>query len=126
MDTMTETSGLGMNTNIESYLRTAGKRAKFLAIMGFIGAVFIFFLGLFFIFVMPTVADRIANINPSMPNPTLMFAKFPVVMGVIYILLSLVLVYGYRFLYRFADKISSALAARSQDMLEMSFKGLKS
>ncbi len=114
----TEPEELKISLPTTAYLSETAKWAKFLAIMGFIfcGIIIIvaFFAGTIF--------------SGSMADSR--FSAFGALGGVgiaaIYIVLGLIYFFPCLYLFNFASKMQAALRIRDQDILDESFKNIKS
>ena len=93
---------LVLNLEAQSYLKEAGKWAKFLAIMGFI------FCGL--ILVLAIFAGTVFSIMSSVvPNGNSIPAGLGGIVSVIYILIDVVYFFFPYYLYQFSDKIKKGI-----------------
>lgn len=115
------------NLNVDqtgrSHLAEAGRWAKFLAIIGFIGCAFIVLIGLFFgsfigMFSSQYGANPYNDISAS-------GSGFGAAMAVYYIVIALIYFFPCLFLFRFANKMKTALASNDQEVLNASFQNLK-
>lgn len=105
------------------HLAEAARWAKFLAVMGFIGCVILVVAGI----IMSVLFSYIGALSTKYSHSGISVnpARMSSILGVIYILISVILFFRYLFLYRFADKMKSGLRMRSQDQINESFKNLK-
>ena len=97
------------------YLEEAKKWSYFLSIMGFIGVGFMviasFFIGIIF--------SILPNEYNTMPFPTAIFSA-------VYLIIAVVYFFPVYYLYQFSVKMKYALKQKANDILENSFKFLKS
>ena len=103
-----------------SYLSEAAKWGKFLAIIGFI------FCGLFVIvalFAGTYIATSMRGFGNTSSGAGLMSGTF---VTVIYIFVALVYFFPCLYLFNFSSKMQAALRANQQDILNTSFRNLKS
>jgi hypothetical protein len=125
MDQNQDTSLFGMNIdqNGRAHLAEAARWGKFLAIIGFVVCGLVVLVGLF--------AGSFYNIILGQYNQS-PYNEFPasssgfgVIMAIYYIVIALIYFFPCLFLYRFATKMRTALAANDQELLNGSFQNLK-
>jgi hypothetical protein len=109
---------LQIDDTSRSYLGETAKWASFLAIVGFIGSVIIVILA----FVLVSSLDRLEGYGSysrynGMAATTIM---------IVYIIIGVILFFLSLYLYRFADKMKTALQTADQGELNQSFMNLKS
>lgn len=110
---------LQVSQPVQSFLNESAKWGKFLAIIGFIFSGFMIVIAFF----IPTV---IMNIPPYNTMPSSLSSGLATGMTVIYILLSLLLLFPCLYLFKFSVKMQVSLNTVSQENFEESFKNLKS
>ena len=110
-----EEKNLEISDEIKKDLLTAGKWAKFLAILGFIGMGLMVVAG----FIMSIVMAFL----PLGQNYPLPFPAFW--LGFIYLVLALIYILPLLYLYRFATHIKQALSSDNQQLLTSAFRNLK-
>lgn len=99
---------------IQSFLKETIKWSQFIAILGFV------FSGLIIIF------GIIIMITPDFTGSYRFSQQQSLFAGPFYVLISLLYFFPSRFLYRFSQKIKSALAFNDQAALTIGFESLKS
>jgi hypothetical protein len=112
--------GLSIDTPIRSHLSETARWAKFLAILGFI------FCGLFVIggIIFAVSYNSYSSYNSDYGDQRILGSLGPAV-AIFYILGALLYFFPCLFLFRFAGKMKTALAANSQQDLTDSFQNLK-
>ena len=103
-----------------SYLSEAAKWGKFLSIMGFI------FCGLFVIvalFAGTAIATSMSGFSSTSSGAGVMSGT---IVTVIYIVIALVYFFPCLYLFNFSSKMQAALRGNQQDVLNTSFRSLKS
>lgn len=112
---VSEINELKLNNHSIGFLKEIAKWANFLAIMGFIGigliVILAFFMGAFF---------------SSIPNSGAIPFNAGPIMTVVYLLMAVLYFFPVLYLYRFADKMKTALARKEEDVLTDAFMNLKS
>jgi preprotein translocase subunit SecG len=126
MDQNQDTSLFGMNLDPagRAHLAEAARWAKFLAIVGFVICALILIIGVFFGSVFGTLMgqyQRTYNDDFATPAAT----GFGAMAAIMYILMAVVYFFPCLFMYRFATKMKTALAANDQEALNTSFQNLK-
>ena len=112
--------GLNIDQMIRSHLTETARWTKFLAIVGFIMCGLILIGGIFFATRINTLSNQYGYYRNT-PGPGGMGA-----LGiVIYVLIAVVCFFPPLFLFRFSDKMKTALAANNQVDLTTSFQNLK-
>ena len=105
-------AGLEVSREARSYLNEAGRWARFLAILGFIGAGLLVFLGL--------SSFVVGSATRSMGTP------FPTAfLGIIYLALAVVYIFPCLYLYRFASQAKMATQHNDSGQLTESLGNLK-
>ena len=99
------------------YLETISRWSKLFAILGFIGSLLMLVLGLF----INTIISKFS----SLPEGTIPQFLMPVV-GVLYGGIGVLHFFPSLYLFKFSEKMKEALATNQNDILESSFKNLKS
>ena len=106
-----------------AHLTEAAKWAKFLSIMGFIGCGLIVLIGVFFGSLFNTLSGELNRNSPYGDMPT--SGGFGAFAAIMYIVIALIYFFPCLFLFRFATKMKTALAANDQETLNNSFQNLK-
>jgi len=120
MDTSTPiestNASIALNEHALYYLNVTRKWSKFLSIMGFIGTGIIVLLALF----IGSIMHLVQSMAPApFPFPTSVFSF-------IYLLIALIYFFPSLYLYRFSDKMETALLQKDETVLAQSFENLKS
>lgn len=102
---------------IKSYLKETAKWANFIAIVGFILLVLLVLVGIGASYFLSTLGDQFGG--QSFGGQVGFIGLFYIVMAVIYF-------FPILYLYRFAQKMKSALKSNNQEVLTSSFEYLKS
>lgn len=113
--------GLSIEAQSRSFLTETAKWGKFLAIIGFIGCVFIVLAGI-------AVVTQADEVNRSFrrygdSNPILEMGPAAIV---IYIAIAVLYFFPCLYLLRFSNEMKSAMAADDQGKLTSAFQNLKS
>jgi hypothetical protein len=131
METTEITSGpreLTLDQNAQSYLMSITKWAKFFAILGFIASGFMVIAAIVMIFLMGNHIDM--NDLPDESSNFSFFRNmgsgFGTMMGVLYLLASLLYIFPSLYMYRFASYTKRALLSIDNEKLEIGLKNLKS
>lgn len=110
---------LSVDEASSGFLNETSRWATFLSVLGFVMVGFMILISL--------VLIGLGNSNP------LLISSFeqsgngsPVMVGVIYLVLSVVSIFPYLYLYKFASKMKAALRSSDQDALIGAFSNLKS
>lgn len=98
-----------------SHLLETSRWAKLMAIVGFVGSVFIAIFGLFF----GSMFSQFA------PGSSSMFGASGMMVGLLYLIIGAVYFFISLFLYRFATRMKIALMSADQENLISSFYNLK-
>ncbi len=106
-----------------AHLTEAAKWAKFLSIMGFIGCGLIVLIGVFFGSFFSTFSGELNRNSPYGDMAT--SGGFGAVAAIMYIVIALIYFFPCLFLFRFATKMKTALAANDLESLNNSFQNLK-
>ena len=110
----------GLSLEAQTYLREAGKWARFLGIIGFIGCGFILIAAL-------TIGTLMSRIAVLAPNPMItMMAGMGGFLAVFYILIGIVHFFFSLYLYQFGDKIKKGVMFTDTVHLTSAFEKLKS
>jgi len=125
MDQHQDTSLFGMNVDQtgKAHLAEAARWGKFLSIIGFIICGLIVLVGIFastFFNLMVNRYDR--SSYSDLPAPS---QGFGIIMAIYYIVIAVVYFFPCLFLYRFANKMKTALESNDQELLNGSFQNLK-
>jgi hypothetical protein len=110
-------SKLYITSQGSSDLKTTAKWANFLAILGFVGIGFMVLAGVLMIIFSP-IMNSSSTFGSSFAFPI-------VLMGVLYILISVLYFFPTYYLYNFANKMKLAIITNNQDLIDESFKNLK-
>lgn len=114
-ENLQEEKSLILSKESIKYLEEAKKWSYFLSIMGFIGVGFLvvasFFIGIIF--------SILPNEYNTLPFPTTIFST-------VYLIIAAVYFFPVYYLYKFSVKMKYALKQKANDVLETSFKFLKS
>lgn len=116
--------GMSVDQTGKSHLAEAAKWAKFLSIMGFIGCGLIVLIGVFFGSFFSMFSGQLGQNNPYNDMPV-SSTGFGATMAVLYVIIALIYFFPCLFLFRFATKMKTALAANDQETLNTSFRNLK-
>jgi hypothetical protein len=105
-----------MSDERKAYLLETSKWGKFLAIIGFIGAIFIIGLGIIFLFAAGALGmDNLSRIG------------FPTsILSIVYILIGLVYFFPAKYLYDFSNQMRAGLITGDEDKITTAFGKLKS
>lgn len=106
----------------KSHLGETARWAKFLSIVGFVLCGLILIGGLFF----STVLGNLASRGEAYEGAPFSSAGLGATMAVFYIIFAVIYFFPCLFLYRFANKMKTALYGNAQDQLNLSFQNLKS
>lgn len=117
LDSHAHTNGLGVTSDIRANLAEAARWGKFLAIVGFISVGFIVLAAIFMGVFMSSMMGEMSEIYP-VPVPGFLFS-------LIYLALAALYFFPCLYLYRFATRMQTALAADSGMDFSESFKNLK-
>ena len=98
----------GLSSEDKSYLETAAKWAKFLAIMGFIACAFMVLAALS-MFAMGSAMGSLASADSPSPMAALGGGMFGAGLGLVYLLMALPFFFTCLYLYRFASKIQASI-----------------
>lgn len=115
-----KSSGILLLDDAQYYLQQAGKWARFLGIMGFIGAAFIALAGLF----MGTLMASLSRLNPT--GATAMPATFGGLMGFIYILIAVFYFFVALYLYQFGTRVKQGVMYNDAVLVTQGLGKLKS
>ena len=121
MEQNSEIFGLQVDPVIKSYLAETAKWGRFLSILGFILCGLIVLIGIFAGSIFSMFGS--ATIGGESPIGASGFAS---VMVVLYILIALLYFFPCLYLFRFSNKMKTALYGNSQEDLTESFQNLKS
>jgi len=113
--------GLGIDPAAKAHLAEAARWARFLAIVGFIMCGLVVVVGIFAGSIFGTMASSFGGTAGLTPGGVGFSAFF----AVIYIVMALVIFFPYLFLFRFANKMKTALVSNDQTTLNTSFQNLK-
>lgn len=117
MENLTSNETLSLNNAAINYLKESRKWAKFLAILGFIGAGLMVLAGLFMGTIFSAFPfDEIPGFAGGMGG----------IMGLIYILAALLYFFPSMYLYNFAEKSKHAILNLNNDDLALALKNHKS
>lgn len=112
---ITELEQLIVNSRSKSFLKETAKWAKFLSIMGFIGigilVIFSFFAGTIF---------------KNLPNAQSMPMDMGMTLTITYLILAVIYFFPMYYLFRFSNKMKTALLTKNDDTLSDAFEVLKS
>lgn len=113
--------GLSVDAQARSFLSETAKWGKFLAIIGFIGCVFIVLAGI-------VVATQYAEFDKAFSaygndNP---FGKIGPGIAVVYVLIALVYFFPCLYLLKFSNHMKTAMASDNQEQMTIAFRNLKS
>ena len=108
-------TGLSITSVAASYLQETGKWATFLSIIGFILCGLIVIIGLF-------AGTIFSQFGPYQDMPS----RFGVMMTVMYVALGLIYFIPTLYLYRFAQKLKSAISFKDRQELVLAFENQKS
>jgi NADH:ubiquinone oxidoreductase subunit 5 (subunit L)/multisubunit Na+/H+ antiporter MnhA subunit len=112
-----EVAALQLTENSKEYLRTTAKWTKFMAVISFIGIGFLALSGL--ILTLTGFFIPYDTLNGMM--------LFPLgITGVIYFILSLVIIIPTLYLYRFSQKTIESLESNNSETLESAIENMKS
>jgi hypothetical protein len=114
---------LNLDQTGRGHLSEAARWAKFLSIVGFIICGFIIVMGLFFGSLMSMFSSRYDN-NPY-GDLSVQGSGLGTAMLVYYLIVGILYFIPNLFLFRFATKMKTALAANDQDVVNLSFQNLK-
>ncbi|MBS1576533.1 MAG: hypothetical protein JST09_14610 [Bacteroidetes bacterium] len=116
--------GLGIDTAAKAHLSEAARWARFLSIVGFVVIGLIVIVGIFFGSLIGAMTSGLSRngMNGMPAGAGGMLGSFVVV---IYILIAAVYFFPCLFLFHFANKMKTALAANDQELLNTSFQNLK-
>ena len=119
---MSHDSALGITPEIKSYLKETAKWAKLISIVNFVALGIMVLMGLF----MGTIMGKLTgDMPPEMASPGLGLIG-GVFSTIFFLAFAALLFFPALYLYRFATKMKTALAADDQVFLSESFKNLKS
>ncbi|NQX81901.1 MAG: hypothetical protein HRT66_07910 [Flavobacteriaceae bacterium] len=110
-------SGLRLTNLAISYLREIGKWAKFLSIIGFIGAGVMMVIGLFAISEMQAVLDLYRDASVGV---------IPSVSGVMYVLIGVIFLTPSWYMFKFSQKLKTSLRTEDSNELEIALLNQKS
>ena len=122
IDNLTQnTQPLEITENSREYLKTAASWTRFLAIFSFVAIIFLALVGI----IMLTAGNFIEEVSNKVGNdvPFHGFFRF---MGMIYIVLSIVVIFPTLYLFRFSKKTVTALENQDTFVMETAFKNMKS
>jgi hypothetical protein len=114
---------LSVDQTGRAHLAETARWAKFLAIIGFIMCGLIVLIGLFFGSIFSLFTSPYSNSPYN--DLSVRGSGFGAIMAVYYIVIALIYFFPCLFLYRFANKMKTALASNEQDVLNTSFQNLK-
>lgn len=117
--TTTGNSNLYLNLEAQSFLKETAKWAYFLAILGFVGIVFLALLGVF----MGTIFSNLGAFNRGASPMPMMGTTL---ITCLYLILAGVYFFPVYYLYQFASRIKLALRDSDNEKLTNSFEYLKS
>jgi len=116
--------GLNIDQAGKTHLGEAARWAKFLSVMGFIGCGLVVLIGVFFGSFFTDMTSGFGRSNTyGDVSPTK--AMGTAATAVVYIIMALIYFFPCLFLYRFATKMKTALAADDQETMNASFQNLK-
>lgn len=115
--------GLGIDPAAKAHLSEAARWARFLAIIGFVLVGLIVIFGIFAGSIFGLMSSRMSS--SESPFGSSGMAGMGGMFAVIYIIIALIQFFPCLFLYRFATKMKTALAANDQEVLNTSFQNLK-
>ena len=107
-------AGLELSNEATGFLHETSRWAQFLAILGFIGAGFMFFIGLFIM-----AAGASLGLGDALPFS-------PAIFGFIYLIIGAVYALPVMYLYRFATQTKTAVARADTNQLTEGLGNLKS
>lgn len=113
--------GLTVEAQSRSFLTETAKWGKFLAIIGFIGCVFILLAGVF----VATQADEVNRSFNRYGNSNSLFELGPAA-AVFYIAIAVLYFFPCLYLLRFSNHMKEAMATDDQTKLTIAFQNLKS
>lgn len=116
-----ESSELQVSAVAADFLKTAGKWAMFLAIMGFIGIAFMLLAGLS----MLAVGGAAAGMDNS-PYGSAAPAMAPGILGIVYLICAVLYIFPVIYLYKFSSNAKEAVNSNSSDKLTSALENLKS
>ena len=116
--------GLSIDPAAKMHLSEAARWARFLSIVGFVIIGLIVLVGIFAGSILGTMMGNAGPAN-EYGNPRVTGGIMGSFLIVIYILVAALYFFPCLFLYRFATKMRTALAANDQDTLNTSFQNLK-
>ena len=116
--------GLSIDPAAKLHLSEAARWARFLSIVGFVIIGLIVLVGIFAGSIMGTMMGNVGAGN-ELGNPRVTGGIMGSLLVIIYILAAALYFFPCLFLYRFATKMKTALAADDQETLNTSFQNLK-
>ncbi len=112
---------IGVDHIGKSHLAETAKWAKFFAILGFISCGLIVLIGIFF----GSFFNMFSSYSQSPYSDFSASSGLGAAMAVFYIVFALIYFFPCLFLFRFATKMKTALAANDQELLNTSLQNLK-
>lgn len=117
--TFQEDLNLYLNQEAQGFLKETAKWAYFLSILGFVGIGFMVVLALFVGIIFSSFNSMSGSINPMMG----MGSGF---LSAIYLIIALFYFFPVFYLFQFSSKLKKAFKSNDNDLINSSFKYLKS
>lgn len=114
---------MNLNETAIGFLKESAKWSMFLAILGFVGVVFMLIAGIFMGTIMSNLPMGNEMGNRMGSNP---FSMMPGLIAVLYIIIAVLYFFPIYYLYKYADKTKIALQSANANMLTEGLGYLKS
>lgn len=114
--------GLSLDAQSKSYLGETAKWAKFLAIIGFIGCVFLLLGGI----VMATNGSEMERAMRQYGGRNSEIENIRTITAIAYIIIAVIYFFPCLYLMRFSSQMTTAISSENQENLTMAFQNLKS
>jgi hypothetical protein len=108
-------SGLSLSSDARYFLNEAARWAKFLAILGFVGAGFLALIGLSTLAMSSAMSSQFSALGIS-----------PALIGFLYLIIAVVYLFPSLFMYNFANRAQGAVRSNSSSFLTESMGYLRS